>query len=244
MEGQGADGSSMLAREHSWILSPMPRCWSYLQTPQQAVSTPNRLSRNLNYYVWFGNTVAGYERGIGFIHSTHLYWIATKHQAQNKHWREHQPKAHRVSWPCETHSWVRFCCCCCSVAKLSDSLWLHELQHTRLLCTSLSPGDCSNSCPLSRWCYITITSSAIPFSSCLQSFPASGLFQCVSSSHQLVKVLDLQHQYSASVPPMNIQDWFPLGLIGLISLQSKGLSRVFSNTTVQKHQFFGTQPSS
>ena len=129
----------------------------------------------------------------------------------------------------------------CSV--VSNSLQLHGLQHSRLPCPPPSHRVCSNSYPLSRWCNPTISSSVVRFSSCLQSFPASGLFQCVSSSHQLVKVLDLQHQYSASVPPMNIQDWFPLGLIGLISLQSKGLSRVFSNTTVQKHQFFGAQPS-
>jgi len=97
------------------------------------------------------------------------------------------------------------------------------------------------SCPLSWWCHLTISSSVIPFSSWLQSSPASGSFlvsQLFSSGGQNIRA-----SASPSVPPMNIQDWFPLGLTGLISLQSKGISRVFSNTTVQKHQFFGTQPS-
>ena len=111
----------------------------------------------------------------------------------------------------------------------------------RLPCPSLSPGACSNSCPLSQWCHPTISSSAIPFSSCLQSFPASGSFpvsQFFISGGQSIGALP-----SASVLPMTIQDWFLLGLTGLISLQSKGLSRVFSSTTIWKHQFFGTQPS-
>ena len=101
---------------------------------------------------------------------------------------------------------------------------------------------CSNSLPLSQWCHPAILSSVIHFCSCLQSFPASGSFpmsQLFSSSGQGIGVSD-----SASVPPMNIQDWFPFGLTGLISLKSKGLSRVFSNTTVQKHQFSGVQLSS
>ena len=97
----------------------------------------------------------------------------------------------------------------------------------------------SNSCPSSRWCHPTISSSAIPFSSCFQSFPASGSFpmsQFFASGGQSIGA-----SASASVFPMNIQDWFPLGLTGLISFQSKGLSRIFSNTTVQKHQLFGAQ---
>ena len=104
-----------------------------------------------------------------------------------------------------------------------------------------SPGVCSDSCPLSRWCHPSISSSVIPFS-CLQSFPASGSFLMswlFSSGAQSIGA-----SASASVFPMNIQGWFPLGLTGLISLLSKGVSRVFSNTTVQKHQFFGIQPSS
>ena len=115
----------------------------------------------------------------------------------------------------------------------------YGLQHARLPCPSPNPGACSNSCPLSQWCHLTISSSAIPFSSCLQSFPASGSFprsQFFTSGGQSIGV-------SASALPINIQDWFPSGWTGWISLQSKGLSRVFSNTTVQKHQFFGAQLS-
>ena len=124
---------------------------------------------------------------------------------------------------------------------MSDSLWPHGLQHTSLPCPSPTPKACSNSCPLSQWCHPTISSSVIPFFSCLQSFPASGFFpmsQFFALSGQSIGV-----SASASVLPMNIQAWFPLGLTGWISLQSKGLSRVFSNTTVQKHQFFSTQLS-
>ena len=116
----------------------------------------------------------------------------------------------------------------------------HGPQHARPPCPSPPPRVYSNSCPLSRWCHPTISSSIIPFS-CLQSFPASGSFhmsQFFASSGQSIGVL-----VSASVLPMSIQDWFPLGWTGWISLQSKGLSRVFSNTTVQKHQFLGTQLS-
>ena len=109
-------------------------------------------------------------------------------------------------------------------------------------CQASCPGAYSNSCPLSWWCHPTISSSVVPFSSCLQSFPASEFFpviQFFTSCGQSVEA-----SASSSVLPMNIQDWFPLGWTGWISLQSKGLSRVFSNTTVQKHQFFGTQLSS
>ena len=125
-----------------------------------------------------------------------------------------------------------------SSSVMSDSLQPHGLQHTRLLCPSLTPGAYSNSCPLSQWCHPTIASCVIPFS-CIQSFPASGSFpmsQFFASGGQSIEVLA-----SASVLPMNIQDLFPLGWTGWISLQAKGLSRVFFNITVQKHQFFGTQ---
>ena len=121
----------------------------------------------------------------------------------------------------------------CSV--MSDSLWPHGLQHARPPCPSPTPRVYSNSCPLSRWCHPTISSSVIPFFSGLQSFPASGSFQMsqfFASGGQSIGV-----SAWASVLPMNIQDWFPLGWTDWISLQSKGLSRVFSNTTVQKHQF-------
>ena len=128
-----------------------------------------------------------------------------------------------------------------SLSVMSDSLWPHGLQHTRLPCPWPTPGACSNSCPLSQWCHLTISSSVVPFSSCLQSFSASGSFlmsQFFASGGRSIRVSP-----SVSVLPMNIQDWFPLGLTGLISLLSKGLSRAFSNTTVQKHQFFSAQPS-
>ena len=120
----------------------------------------------------------------------------------------------------------------------SNSLRSYGLQHTRLHCPSSTPGVYSNSCPSSRWYHSTISSSVVPFSSYLQSFPASGSFQMsqfFTSGGQSNGV-----SASASVLPINIQDWFPLGWTGWISLLSKGLSRVFSNTTVQKHQFFGT----
>ena len=125
---------------------------------------------------------------------------------------------------------------------MSDSLQPHGLQHARPACPSPTPRAYSNSSPLSRWCHPTISSSVIPFSSCLQSFPASGSFpvsQFLTSVGQSIGVSVL-----ASVLPMNISDQFLLGWTGWISLQSKGLSRVFSNTTVQKHQFFGAQLSS
>ena len=125
----------------------------------------------------------------------------------------------------------------CSV--MSNSLQPHGLEHARLPCPSPTPRACSNSCPSSQWCHPNISSSVIPFSSCLQSFPTSGLFlmsQFFASGGQSIEV-----SASGSVLQMNIQYWSPLEWTGWISLQSKGLSRVFSNTTVQKHQFFGTQ---
>ena len=130
--------------------------------------------------------------------------------------------------------------CYCPVAQSCPTLCdPHGLQHARLPCPSPSPRVCSISCPLSRWCYPTISSFVVPFSSCLQSFPASGSFPMswlFPSDGQSIGA-------SVLVPPMNIQDWVPLGLTGLVSLLSKGLSRVFSSTTVQKHQFFSMQPS-
>ena len=122
-----------------------------------------------------------------------------------------------------------------------DLLQPHGLQHARPPCPSPTPGAYSNSSPLSQWCHPTISSSVVHFSSCLQSFPASGSFpvsQFFTWGGQSIGV-----SASASILPMNIQGWFPLGLTNLISLESKGLSRVFFNTTVQKHQFLGTQLS-
>ena len=125
---------------------------------------------------------------------------------------------------------------------MSYSFWPDGQQHARLPCPLPTPRTCSNSCPLSWWCHPTIffSSSGVPFS-CLQSFTASGSFSMTwffASGGQSIGA-----SASASVLQINIQDWFPLGLTGLISLQSKGLSRVFTNTTVQKHQSFGTQLS-
>ena len=128
-----------------------------------------------------------------------------------------------------------------SHSVVSDYLWSHELQHPRPPSPSPTPGVHPNPCPLSWWCHSTISSSVVPFSSRPQSFPASGSFpmsQLFASGGQSIGV-----SASTSVIPMNTQDWFPLGWTGWTSLQSKGLSRVFSNTTVQKHQFFGTQLS-
>ena len=113
-----------------------------------------------------------------------------------------------------------------SHSVMPDSLWSHGLQHARLPCPSLTPGACSNSCPSSQWCHPTISSSVVPFS-CLQSFPASGSFLMSQSSHQVAKVLGVSA--SASVLPINIQDWFPLGWTGLISLQSKGLKSLLQH---------------
>ena len=128
-----------------------------------------------------------------------------------------------------------------SHSVVSNSLWSHGLQHTWHHCPSPTPRACSNSCPESRWHHPTISSSVVPFSSCLQPFPASGSFpisQFFASGVQSIGV-----SASASLLPMNIQDWFPLGFTGWISLQSKGLSRVFSNNTDQKHQLFSAQLS-
>ena len=132
-----------------------------------------------------------------------------------------------------------------SHSVVSNSLWRHGLQHTRLPCPSPTLRAYSNSYPSSRWCHPTISSSAIPFSSHLQSFPASVSFQI--SQFFALGGQNFGVSASVSVLSINIQDWIflniPLGLTGWISLQSKGLSRVFSNTTVQKHQFFSAQLS-
>ena len=130
---------------------------------------------------------------------------------------------------------------CCSATQLCPTFVTPWTAACQASLSISSPRDCSNSCSLSWWCHPTISSSVVPFSSCLQSFPASGSFlvtQFFASGGQSIGA-----SVSASVLPVNIQDWFSLELTGLISLQSKGLSRIFSNTTVQKHQFFGTQLS-
>ena len=143
----------------------------------------------------------------------------------------------RSDWIHHQFSSVQF-----SHSVVSDSLRPHEPQHARPPCPSPTPRVHPNPCPSSQWCHPTISSSVIPFSSCPQSFWASGSFkmsQLFVSGGQCIGV-----STSTSVLPMNIQDWSPLGWTAWISLQSKALSRVFSNTTVQKHQFFGTQLSS
>ena len=123
-----------------------------------------------------------------------------------------------------------------------STLWPHEMQHTKLAHSSLSPKVCSNSGPLSQWCHPTISSSVFPFCPCPQSFPTSGSFslsQLFTSSGQSIRA-----SASPSVNSLNeYQGWFPLGLTGLISLLFKGLSRIFLSTTVRKHQLFGPQPS-
>ena len=129
-----------------------------------------------------------------------------------------------------------------SRSVMSASLRPHELQHARPPCPSPTPRVYPNSCPSSQWYHPAISSSVVPFSSCLQSFPVTWSFQMsqlFTSGDQSIGV-----SASTSVLPVNTQDWYPLGWTGWISLQSKGLSRVFSNTTVEKHQFFGTQLSS
>ena len=132
--------------------------------------------------------------------------------------------------------------CQFSRSVVSDSLWPHEPQHARPPCPSPAPGVHPNSCPSSWWCHPAISSSVVPFSSCPQSLPASESFpvsQLFAWGGQSIGVFAL-----ASILPKNTQDWSPSEWTGWISLQSRGLSRVFSNTTVQKHQFFSAQPSS
>ena len=144
-------------------------------------------------------------------------------------------KFQKLAWTVEVagDSSVQF-----SRSVVSDYLRPHELQHSRPPCPSPTPGVHTNPCPLSWWGHPAISSSIIPFSSCPQSFPASGSFpmsQLFASGGQSIGL-----SASTSVLSMNAQNWSPLGWTGWISLQSKGLSRVFSNTTLQKHQFFGT----
>ena len=137
--------------------------------------------------------------------------------------------------------WIQFSSVQFSRSVVSDSLWPHELQHARPPCPSLTPRVYPKFCPFCWWCHPTISFSVVPSFFCLQSFPTSRTFQM----SQLFTTGSQSIGYSAStsVLPMNTQDWSPLEWTGWISLQSKGLSRVFSNTTVQKHQFFSTQLS-
>ena len=149
---------------------------------------------------------------------------------------DHRSKANHGLWGTEWISSVQF-----GRSVVFDSLRPQEPQHARPPYPSPTPGIYPNPCPSSQWCHPTISSSVVPFSSCLQSFPASGSFpmsQLFTLGGQSIGV-----SASTSVFPMNTQDWSPLEWTGWISSKSKGLSRVFSNTTVQKHQFFSTQLS-
>ena len=161
-----------------------------------------------------------------------LFWLQLKINQREVYWKNIDILN---TLNCKQSS-VQFSC-----SVMSNSLRPHELQQARPPCPTPTPRAHPNSCPLSRWCHPTISSSVIPFSSCPQSFPASGSFpmsQLFVSDGQSTGV-----SASTSDLPMNTQDWSPLGWTGWISLQSKQLSRVFSNTTVQKHQFFGAQLS-
>ena len=154
-----------------------------------------------------------------------------KSWTQKSDMTEQLPQTHRPHSYFENFQFSR--------SGVSNSLQPHGLQHSRHPSVSPTPRVYSNSCPLSQWCHPTVSSSVIPFSFHVQSFPTSGSFQMsqfFASGGQSIEVSS-----SASVPPKNTQDWSPLGWTGWISFQSKGLSRVFSNTTVQKHQFFDTQ---
>ena len=166
-----------------------------------------------------------------FVLTSRVHW-----QQRSSHWEvgDNQKYSRTFTW--ELESKAKF-----SRSVMSDSLQSHEPQHTRPPCPSPIPGVHPNPCPLGQWCHPTISSSTVPFSSCPQSFPASGKF--IPDSFQMSQLFASGGQSigvsaSASVLPMNIQDWSPLGWTGWISLQFKGLSRVFSNTTDQKHPFF------
>ena len=170
------------------------------------------------------------------IQETHLWFKDTNRlEVEKWNWIFHANGEQKAAQVANFHS-VQFSCRV--VSTLYDP---HEPQHARPPCPSPTPGDYSNSCPLSWWCHPTVSSSVIPFLSCLQSYWASGSFemnQLFTSGGQSIRVSSL-----TSVLPMNTQGWSPLGWTGCISLQSKGLTRVFSNTIVHKHQFFGAQLS-
>ena len=168
-----------------------------------------------------------------------MRWMDLEPVIQSKAYQKEKNKFHSLMHMC-IYIYISSVQFSCSV--VSNSLWPHELQHARPPCPSPAPGVHSNSRPWSRWCHPAILSSVVPFSSCSQTLPASESFpmsQLFSWGGQSTGFSAL-----ASFLPKNTQDWSPLGWTGWISWQSKGLSRVFSNTTVQKHQFFGAQPSS
>ena len=166
-------------------------------------------------------------------------WWPDYTQDMSSHSSKNWSQRNQNKWTLELK--IQFSSVLFSRSVMSDSLRLHESQHARPPCPSPTPGVYSNSCPLSQWCHLAISSSVVPFSSCPQSLPASVSFPM----SQLFKWggQSTGASASASVLPMNTQDWSPLGWTGWISLQSEGLSRVFSDTTVQKHQFFSAQLS-
>ena len=178
------------------------------------------------------------------IFSNHTYSPRISHLTFKNHcYRETQECLciPQVCWGLKEWGLLPFTSVQFSRSVMSDSLRPHETQHARPPCPSPTPRVHPNPCPLSQWCHPTFSSSVVPFSSCLQSFPESGSFkmsQLFASGGWSIGV-----SASTSDLPMNTQDWSPLGWTGWISLQSKGLSRVFSNTTVQKHEFFGAQLS-
>ena len=189
-------------------------------------------------------SITGLGRSPGEGHATH-----PSIHALEILWTEEPGRLQSTGLQGVRHDWSDFTCAFyfsfCSVqfscSVMSNSLRPHGLQHSRLPCSSPTPRVYSNSCPLSQWCHPAISSSVVPFSSCLQSFPTSRSFpvnQFFASGGQ-----SIGDSASTSVLSMYIQDWFLLGWTGWISLQSKGPSRVFSNTTVQKHQFFSAQIS-
>ena len=187
---------------------------------------------------WTGLSNWAYTYGNNAVPNLHYLCVLKNdfNLRENQSWKENilvKPVYFLVSLEANL---VQFSC-----SVMFNSLQPHGLQHARLPCPSPTPRACSNSYPSSRWCHPAILSFFVPFSSCPQSFPASGSFpmsQFFTSGGQSIGV-----SASASVLPMNILDWFPLGLTGSISLLSKGLSRVFPNSTIQKHQFTGALPS-
>ena len=171
-----------------------------------------------------------------FVNATTLFYFSNIFDLWIKYYRYLTDETPYITF----HKWISLVQFSSSV--VSDHLWPHESQHAKPPCPSPTPGVHSNSCPSSQWCHPAISSFVVPFSSCPQSIPESGSFrmsQLFAWGGQSIGV-----SASASVLPMDTQDWSPLGWTGWITLQSKGLSRVFSNTTVQKHQFFSAQLSS
>ena len=214
---------------------------------------PHSLSHSLSRWWWSSVVARVWESGL-------LWWLGTRiclpmqetGETQVQPLVQEDPLEESMPTPSSILAWripwtekpgrLQFSSVQFSHSVTSDSLQPHESQHSKPPCPSPTPRVYSNSCPSSRWCHPAISSSVSPFSSCPQSLPASGFFpvsQLITLDGQSIGI-----SASASVLPMNTQDWSPLGWTGWISLQSKGLSRVFSNTTVQKQQFFSAQLSS